>query len=166
MCQVLEDGVANSKEREPLDGRGQDETARLFFDVTVSDFGGEAALIEGFLDLFGEHDGTVFSAGAAKGNREVAFAFANVVRNQINEKSLDAAEEFAGLREGADVPLDLGISSCKAAEAWDKVGIGKKTHVKDEISIGGKTILIAETDDGDEHGARVRVLEALRNELA
>ena len=42
-------------------------------------FGVEAALGQGFFDLFAEHDGAVFAAGAADRDGEVAFAFADVV---------------------------------------------------------------------------------------
>jgi hypothetical protein len=49
------------------------ETATLLLDVAVRDLSGEAALRQGFLDLFAEHDGTVFAASAAEGNRQNSF---------------------------------------------------------------------------------------------
>ncbi len=62
-------------------------------------FGGVAAFGQGVADGFGEHHGTVAAAGASEGDREIAFAFADVVRHQVDEQTLDALQEFAGLRE-------------------------------------------------------------------
>ncbi len=50
-------------------------------------------------DFFGHHDGAVLSAGAAEGNRQVAFAFADVVRQQVNQQFGDAGEKFLRLGE-------------------------------------------------------------------
>jgi hypothetical protein len=54
----------------PLRSLVVDETTWLPADVAVRDLSGEAALRQGFLDLFAEHDGTVFAASAAEGNRQ------------------------------------------------------------------------------------------------
>src|SRR5579859_308514 len=139
---------------------------RLFLDVAVSDFSREASLLKGFFYLFGEHDGTVFAASAAEGNRQVTLAFANVVRDEVGEKALDAAEKFSRLREGPNVFLDFGIYSGEAAQSGDEVWIGKEAHVENEVGVRGDTVLVAETDNGNEHGTLVGILEALRDELA
>ncbi len=48
---------------------------------------------------------------AAESNRQIAFALANVVRNQIDEQALDSLQEFAGLRERADVTRHAAVFS-------------------------------------------------------
>src|SRR5690348_6786206 len=84
----------------------------LFLDVAVRYLGGEAALLEGFFDLLGEHDGAVFPAGATEGDRQIALALANVMRNEVGQKALNAAEKLASLRKRTDVFLDFGILAC------------------------------------------------------
>ena len=47
----------------------------------MRDFGREAALFEGSLDVLGEHDGAMFAAGATDRDGEITFAFADVMGN-------------------------------------------------------------------------------------
>src|SRR6202040_3872985 len=60
---------------------------------------------------------------------------------------------------------DLGVFSCEATQGRDKVGVGKKAHVEDEIGVGGNTVFVAKADDGNEHGAVVGIFETFRNEV-
>src|SRR5258708_6513360 len=103
----------------------------LFFDVAVEDFGGDVAGSQGFLDGFGHHDGAVFPSGAAEGNGQVAFAFLNIMRDQVGEQAFDATEKFAGLRERADVTADFGVFTGEGTKTRDEVGIRKEADVED-----------------------------------
>jgi len=132
----------------------------------VRDFSGEAAFGERFLDLFAEHDGAVFAAGAADGDGQVAFAFADVMRDEVSEQTFDAAEKFSALGKRADVLLDFGILAGVAAQGGDKVGVGQKANVENEVGVRGNTVFVAEADDGDQHGAVVGIFEALGDEVA
>src|SRR6267154_542711 len=107
----------------------------------------------------------MLASGAAKGNREIAFSFLDVMRNQIYKEPFDALQKFAGLREGADVAADLGIFSGEAAQAGHKVRIGKEAHIEDEIGIGGHAETIAEAHHGYQHGTLVGILEALGDKV-
>src|SRR5262252_1561269 len=53
--------------------------------------------------VFGNHYGPVLAAGAAESNRQIAFAFVNVMRQEVNEQIRDALDEPGGLRKRADV---------------------------------------------------------------
>ena len=132
----------------------------------MRDLGGEAALLEGLFDLLGEHDGAVFAAGATESNRQIAFAFANVMRNEVGKKALNAAEKLPGLRERTDVLLDFGILAGIAAKAGNEMGIGQETDVEDEIGVRRDAKLVAETHDGHEHRTLVGILETLGDEVA
>ena len=67
----------------------------LLLNITVRHLGREAAFRKRFLDLLAEHHGAVFAAGAANGDSQIAFAFADVVRDQIGQGGfLDAAEKL------------------------------------------------------------------------
>ena len=143
----------------------QNADKNLLFDVAVNDFGGKTALLEGFLNLLGKHDGAVLSSGTAEGNRQITFSFTDVMWNQVDKKALDAAEKFSGLRKRADVFLDFGILASVAAQAGHKVWIWEKAHVENEVGIRRDAELISETDDGNEHGTRVGILEALGDKV-
>ncbi len=54
-------------------------------------------------DIFCDHDRTMLPAGAAEGDRQIAFAFVDVVGQQIDEKIGNARDEFASLRERPNV---------------------------------------------------------------
>ena len=137
----------------------------LLLDIAMGDFGVEAALGERFLDLFPEHDGTVLAAGTANSDGQIAFAFADVMRDEVGEEAFDAAKKFAGLREGTDIFLDLEIFAGEAAQGRDKVGVGKKAHVEDEVGVRRNAVFVAKADDGNEHGAVVGIFEAFRDEV-
>jgi len=137
----------------------------LFLNVAVSDFRGKAALRQRFLDLFAEHDGTVFAASAADGDRQITFAFADVVRDQVGEEAFDATEKFAALRERANVLLDFGIFASVAAQGRDEMRVWQKAHVENQVGVGGHAVLVAKANDGDQHGAVVGILEALGNKV-
>ena len=50
-----------------------------------------------FAHLFRDHDRAMLAAGTAEGDGQVALAFLNVVRQQIDEQLRDALDEFLGL---------------------------------------------------------------------
>jgi hypothetical protein len=50
----------------------------IFFDQ-------EAGFFQALVDFAGDENGAVMAAGAAEGNGEIAFAFADVVRQKVNQ---------------------------------------------------------------------------------
>src|SRR5919109_1260983 len=114
----------------------------------MNHFGGVAALRKHFLDRFRQHHRTMLSPRAAKSDSQIAFAFPNVMRNQIGKEAFDPLQEFAGLGERANVLADLWVRTVVRAQSRNKMRIGKKAHVKDEVGIGRNAIAIAEADDG------------------
>src|SRR4029077_19851882 len=107
------------------------------------------------------HNGAMAATGAADRDGEVALAFTDVMRNQINQQAFNAFQKFGGLRKGANVVANLGIEPGVLAQLGHEVRIRQKAHIEDEIGIAGYAVTIAETDDGDEHRALLRVLETL-----
>src|SRR5271165_711053 len=132
----------------------------------MHNLGGETTPGEQFLNGFREHDGSVFASGTAESDGQVAFAFLNIVGDQIGEQALDAAEKFSGLRKGANVAANFGILAGERPQAGDKVRIGKKAHVEDQVGVGGHPKTIAEAYDAQHQGAMVGILETLGDEVA
>src|SRR5277367_357086 len=106
------------------------------------------------------------ATGAAERDGEIAFALGNIVRDQVQQQAFDAAEEFAGLREGTDVAGDAGIFAAEFPQVRYEMGIGQKADVENQIRIRGNAVAKAEADDRDEQGAAAGILEAVNDELA
>ena len=58
-----------------------------------------SGLVQALAYFLGDHHGTVLAAGAAKADREIALAFVDVVRQQVNQQIGNAEDEFLGLRK-------------------------------------------------------------------
>src|SRR5271170_4462194 len=106
------------------------------------------------------------ATGAAERDGEIAFALGNIVRDQVQQQAFDAAEEFAGLREGTDVASDAGIFAAEFPQARDEMRIGQKANIEDQVRIRGNAIAKAEADGRDEQRATAGILEAIDDELA
>src|SRR5258708_22087753 len=91
----------------------------------------------------------MMAAGAPKRDRQIALALANVVWNQIDQQFGDPIHKFDGLRKGSDVPRDIGMAAGELLELRDVVRVRKKTHVENQIAVGGNPVAITETGDVD-----------------
>ena len=67
--------------------------------VAVDNFHAISGAPKVFAHFLGDHDGAVLSAGSTECDRQIALAFMNVVRQQVNEQVGDARDELPGLRE-------------------------------------------------------------------
>src|SRR6266852_7456536 len=138
----------------------------LLFDVAMDHFRGVSALFERLLYRLSHRDGAMLPSRAAKGNRQVAFSLTDVVGNQIGEQAFDAAQKFSGLGKRANVAAHFRVFSRVAAEARDEMRIRQETNIKNQVGVGGNTVAVAKTHDGDEHGPLVGIFEPLGNEVA
>ena len=105
--------------------------------------------------LFGDHYRTVLAASAAKGYREVALSFFNVVWQQKQQQLRDAIQELCCLGELADVLGHLGMAAGQMPELRHEVRIGQEPDVENQVGFERYTVLIAKTD-GRDHQILVR----------
>src|SRR5579872_6434234 len=98
---------------------------------------------------------------AAERDRQIALAFANVVRKQVHEKIGNPIDEFHRLRKGTDVARHGRMAAGQLLETGDVVRVGKKSHVEYEVGIRRDAMAIAEA--GDVH--HDLLLVALTHEL-
>ena len=73
--------------------------ALALLDVAVSFLHAEAGRRQPFADFAGDQHAAVVSAGAAERDRQVALAFGDIVRQQVDQQIRDTLDEFGGLRE-------------------------------------------------------------------
>src|SRR5947207_2277800 len=89
--------------------------------------------------------------GAAKSNRQIALAFMDVMRQQIDQKIGDALNKFGRLRKRANVFCDLGMTSSQGPEFGDEMGIGKKTNVEHQVRVVGDAVLESEAHERNQN---------------
>src|SRR5260370_37698235 len=85
--------------------------------------------------FFGYHAGAVLAAGTAEGDGQIALAFMDIVRQEVDEEIGDARNELAGLRERANIFRDAGIASRQGAKFRDKVRVRQEAHIEDQVGV-------------------------------
>src|ERR1035438_1380245 len=116
----------------------------------MSDFDDVAVPGQATRNLFGNHDRAMLTAGAPKSHGQIALPFVDVVRQQKKQHIRNPVEELARLRKADDVVLDLWIFAGKVAEFRNKVRVGKKAHIENQIGLKRHALLVAEADRGNE----------------
>src|SRR5260370_12814165 len=115
-------------------------------------------------DIFGNHDRTMLSPGTTETNGQIALAFMDVVRQQVDQQIGDTLDEFLGLRERADILRHSRVAAWQQAKFWHKVRVGQESYVKDQVGILGHAMTKAETHARDEDAFFARLLaETLSN---
>src|SRR5581483_8512914 len=124
--------------------------AQLSRAVPVHDLDAVIGAAEALGDILGDHYRAVLAAGATERDGQVALAFADVVRDQVDEQLRDARNELACLGKRADVFRHPLVPACESSELGDEVRIGQETDVKDQVSVLGHSLAKSETDAGNQ----------------
>src|ERR1700683_5839902 len=131
---------------------------RLLWHVAMHNFHTITGAPKMFAYLLGDHDGTVLSAGTAERNGQIALAFMNVVREQVDEQIGDARDELPTLGKRANVFGDARIASRQRPELGYEVRVRQEAHVKDEVGVLGNALTEPETDAGHQNVVFRRLL--------
>src|ERR1700685_140617 len=86
----------------------------------------------------------MLTAGTAKGDREIALAFVNVMRQQINQQFRDSLNEFLGLRKRTDIFRHFWIAAGQRTKFRHEMRVGQKAHIENEVRIFGNSMAEAE----------------------
>ncbi len=112
-------------------------------------FGLITGLGQALADLFGDHYRPVLPAGAAKRYGQIAFPFANVMRQQIDQQAADPLHEFHSLRKRPDVPGHSRVFTGQILETRYVIWIRQKTHIENQVAVRRNSVSKAETGDVD-----------------
>ena len=77
---------------------------------------------------------------------QITLAFSDVVRQQVLQQPGDTIQELFGLREAAYEPGNLRIFSGLVAKLRNKMRIGQKANIKNQIGIERHAILESEAE--------------------
>src|SRR5215469_2697563 len=105
------------------------------FEIAVNHLGRIPFRLRPAAKHFGERHRAMASTRASESHREITFSLGNVIRKQIADQALKAAHELTGLRERANVTRHARILAAEGAKARNKMRIGEKAHVENQIGI-------------------------------
>src|ERR1700674_88653 len=108
-------------------------------------------LVQALADFFRNHYGTVLSTGAAAADGEIALAFVNIVRQQIDQQIGNAPDEFLRLRNRPDVFGYARIAAGERPELRHEVRVGQKAYIEDQVGLFRHTVAKAETHAGNQN---------------
>ena len=119
--------------------------------VPVRHFHPVSRFLQSLGHVFRNHYGPVLASGTAESNRQIAFAFVNVMRQKVDEQIRDALDELGGLRKRADVFCDPGMAARERAKFRHEMRVGQKTNIEDQVGIIGNAVLESEADAGNQN---------------
>ena len=111
--------------------------SRLLRAVPVHDLHAVSGVAQVFADLLGDHDGAVLSAGASEGDRQIALAFVNVVRQQVDQQIGDARDEFLVCGNERMYLATRGSRPVSGRNSGTKCGLGRKRTSKTRSASSG-----------------------------
>src|ERR1051326_2325988 len=86
----------------------------------------------------------MLASRTTKANGQVAFPFANIVRQKIRQQIGDAVNELSRLRKRTDVLGHLRMLAGVRTQTRNKVGIRQKAHVEHQVGVLRHALLRSE----------------------
>src|SRR5689334_15855515 len=96
-------------------------------------------------DFTGDQHAAVVSPGAAERYRQIALAFGDIVRQQVDQQFRNALDKFSGLRKRSNVARHARMLAAIVLERRDVVRIGEEPHVEHQVALGRHPMAVAET---------------------
>src|SRR5438270_13141121 len=93
----------------------------------------------------------MLSAGTSEGDRQIAFAFPNVMRHQVNQQLRDAIDELLRLRKLADIGSDLGMLAGQRPKLRNEMWIRQEAYIENQIGIVGHSVLESKAHTGNKN---------------
>src|SRR6478736_587164 len=97
----------------------------------MQDFHTVSSAAEVLTDIFGNHHRPMLASGTAEGDGQIALAFVNIMRQQVDQQVGDAGNKFLRLRERANVFGDAGMAPSQRAKLGYEVRVGEKADIED-----------------------------------
>src|SRR5579883_1177240 len=130
---------------------------RGLIEVAMADADPPALAAEPGGEPLGEIDRAMAAAGAAYGDRQIAFAFSLEARQERVEPGAEPFEERREIRIGLDEGADFRVAPGERTQARDVVRVAEETDIEDQVGIPREAVAIRE--GGDEDGDAMRRVE-------
>src|SRR4051794_21251865 len=91
----------------------------------------------------------MLAPGAPESDRQIAFSFPDVMRQQVYQQVGNSLNELNCLWETANVLRHPRVRAGQMLEAWDVVRIGQEPHVEHQVAIGRHAVAESEARDVD-----------------
>src|SRR5579863_4015405 len=129
----------------------QNRIRHLLSDVPVRLFGLESGLLQALANLARNHNRTMMAARAPEPDGQIAFAFANIVRDQVNQQIGDAVYKLLRLWKRADIARHAGVPAGELLELRNIIRIRQESDIEYQIAIGRHSMPVAKAVDVDPH---------------
>src|SRR5262249_31914660 len=120
----------------------------LLLNVAMHDLRRQSSLFQVSRNGLRQHHGTMLSARATNGNRQITLPLWNVRRNEIRKQSFEPPQKLTRLRKRIDVPLHLLVLPGELPKLRNKMRVRQKPHVKNQIRVRRNSKFVPETHDG------------------
>src|SRR5580704_14060154 len=105
-----------------------------------------ALFLESLADFLRNHHRSVLAAGTAEGDRQVALALVDVVRQKKKQHAGNAIQEFARLGKFLKIRNQFRMLAGKRPKLRQEMRIRQEAHIKDQISFQRNPVLIPKTE--------------------
>src|SRR5690349_6598149 len=119
-----------------------------------------SSLAETLAELAGDHHAAMMPAGAAERDGQIALAFLDIVRQQIDQQGGDALDEFLSLGERPDIARYAGILSAEFLKRRNVVGIRQEADVEHQVAVGWKPMAEPKASDVHQNAGTALALPA------
>src|SRR5438874_467361 len=120
---------------------------------------------QSFSYVFSDHYRTMLSAGTPKSDCQIALAFADVVRHEVNEQVRDAIDELLRLRKLPNIRCNLRMFARQWTKLRNKMRVRQKTHIEYQVGIVRHSVLETETDARNKDRLAARAFLKLVNNV-
>src|SRR5947209_5757969 len=105
--------------------------------------------VQPFLDIAGHHDGPMMASRATESDGQIALAFADIMRDQIQQQVRDPIHKFHGLGKGSDISSHARMPARELLERRNVIRVWQKTDIEHQVAVGRHPVAIPETGDVD-----------------
>src|SRR6185437_10699085 len=137
-----------------------------FIEISVHHFRGVSFLLKRAACHFGQSDGAVPPSRTSEGDRQIALALSDIVRDQVRQQALYPPPELCRLRKRMDIARHSRVSSIERTQSRHEMRVRKKAHIENKIGVRGNAVTKPEAHERYQQWPAAGILKAIDNELA
>src|SRR5579859_2957207 len=119
---------------------------------------------QALVDFLCDHHGAVLAPRATEGHCQIALALLDVMRQQEEQQLRHPVQKLTSLGKVSDVFGHFGMAPGQVTELGNEMRIGQEPGVENQVGFERDTVLVTETDRGDQKVlVRISTLKLLQD---